>query len=177
MAHNAYHKHGAYILSHADMPGFSRKDQGFNPLLDQDFSSPSAPSIPMVCWWCTLTASSVDIVAFAQRIETVAFARMQCLGVLQGIDDTVAHGFHRYTIQASQFCIEKAKVEGSVVNNQLGAIDEFEEFISNCSELGLVGEKLKRDAAYVFWKSPNPLPCEFPSTGHGYVMVATHCCP
>ncbi len=28
VAHNAYHKHGAYILSYADMPGFSRKDQG-----------------------------------------------------------------------------------------------------------------------------------------------------
>ena len=27
MAHNAYHRHGAYILTHADMPGFSRKDQ------------------------------------------------------------------------------------------------------------------------------------------------------
>ncbi len=28
IAHNAYHKHGAYILTHADMPGFSKKDQG-----------------------------------------------------------------------------------------------------------------------------------------------------
>jgi len=27
VAHNAYHKHGAYILTFADMPGFSRKDQ------------------------------------------------------------------------------------------------------------------------------------------------------
>jgi exopolyphosphatase/guanosine-5'-triphosphate,3'-diphosphate pyrophosphatase len=27
MAHNAYHKHGAYILTFADMPGFSKKDQ------------------------------------------------------------------------------------------------------------------------------------------------------
>jgi len=27
VAHNAYHKHGAYILTYADMPGFSRKDQ------------------------------------------------------------------------------------------------------------------------------------------------------
>ncbi len=28
VAHNAYHKHGAYILTYADMPGFSKKDQG-----------------------------------------------------------------------------------------------------------------------------------------------------
>jgi exopolyphosphatase / guanosine-5'-triphosphate,3'-diphosphate pyrophosphatase len=27
VAHNQYHKHGAYILSHADLPGFSRKEQ------------------------------------------------------------------------------------------------------------------------------------------------------
>lgn len=27
VAHNAYHKHGAYILTYADMPGFSKKDQ------------------------------------------------------------------------------------------------------------------------------------------------------
>ena len=28
VAHSTYHKHGAYILTYADMPGFSRKDQG-----------------------------------------------------------------------------------------------------------------------------------------------------
>lgn len=27
IAHTAYHKHGAYILTYADMPGFSKKDQ------------------------------------------------------------------------------------------------------------------------------------------------------
>lgn len=29
IAHNAYHKHGSYILTHADMPGFSKKDQSY----------------------------------------------------------------------------------------------------------------------------------------------------
>jgi exopolyphosphatase/guanosine-5'-triphosphate,3'-diphosphate pyrophosphatase len=28
VAHSGYHKHSAYILANADMPGFSRKDQG-----------------------------------------------------------------------------------------------------------------------------------------------------
>ncbi len=28
VAHSSYHKHSAYILAHADMPGFSRMDQG-----------------------------------------------------------------------------------------------------------------------------------------------------
>lgn len=27
MAHSSYHKHSAYIIANADMPGFSRKDQ------------------------------------------------------------------------------------------------------------------------------------------------------
>jgi exopolyphosphatase/guanosine-5'-triphosphate,3'-diphosphate pyrophosphatase len=27
VAHNGYHKHSAYILSHADMPGFSKMEQ------------------------------------------------------------------------------------------------------------------------------------------------------
>ena len=29
IAHNAFHKHGAYIVRHADMPGFSRQEQAF----------------------------------------------------------------------------------------------------------------------------------------------------
>lgn len=33
VAHSAYHKHGAYILNFADMPGFSKKDQGRLALL------------------------------------------------------------------------------------------------------------------------------------------------
>ena len=27
IAHNQYHKHGAYLIEHGDMPGFSRQDQ------------------------------------------------------------------------------------------------------------------------------------------------------
>lgn len=33
IAHSAYHKHGAYILTFADMPGFSKKDQARLALL------------------------------------------------------------------------------------------------------------------------------------------------
>lgn len=33
IAHNGYHKHGAYILTFADMPGFSKKDQARLALL------------------------------------------------------------------------------------------------------------------------------------------------
>ena len=33
VAHNGYHKHGAYILTFADMPGFSKKDQARMALL------------------------------------------------------------------------------------------------------------------------------------------------
>ena len=27
VSHNGYHKHGAYLLTHSDMPGFTRQDQ------------------------------------------------------------------------------------------------------------------------------------------------------
>ncbi len=33
IAHSGYHKHGAYILAHADMPGFSQKDQAHIAML------------------------------------------------------------------------------------------------------------------------------------------------
>lgn len=33
IAHSQYHKHGAYILNHADMPGFSRQEQQVMALL------------------------------------------------------------------------------------------------------------------------------------------------
>ncbi len=33
IAHSGFHKHGAYILENADMPGFSRRDQAFMALL------------------------------------------------------------------------------------------------------------------------------------------------
>ncbi|MDD5390662.1 MAG: Ppx/GppA phosphatase family protein [Gallionellaceae bacterium] len=33
IAHSGFHKHGAYILENADMPGFSRRDQTFMALL------------------------------------------------------------------------------------------------------------------------------------------------
>ena len=33
IAHSGFHKHGAYILENADMPGFSRRDQAFIALL------------------------------------------------------------------------------------------------------------------------------------------------
>ena len=33
IAHSGFHKHGAYILENADMPGFSRRDQVFMALL------------------------------------------------------------------------------------------------------------------------------------------------
>jgi exopolyphosphatase/guanosine-5'-triphosphate,3'-diphosphate pyrophosphatase len=33
VAHSEFHKHGAYILGHADMPGFSKRDQARLALL------------------------------------------------------------------------------------------------------------------------------------------------
>lgn len=33
IAHNQYHKHGAYLLTHSDMPGFARQEQNYLGLL------------------------------------------------------------------------------------------------------------------------------------------------
>ena len=47
IAHSQYHKHGAYLLAHMDMPGFSRLDQGQLATLvrlhRRKFSAPDAP--------------------------------------------------------------------------------------------------------------------------------------
>jgi exopolyphosphatase/guanosine-5'-triphosphate,3'-diphosphate pyrophosphatase len=56
IAHSGFHKHGAYILENADMPGFSRRDQAFMALLvragrgglDKLGLSPAAADWPLI---------------------------------------------------------------------------------------------------------------------------------
>lgn len=56
IAHSGFHKHGAYILENADMPGFSRRDQVFMALLvragrgglDKLGLSPAAAEWPII---------------------------------------------------------------------------------------------------------------------------------
>jgi len=56
IAHSSFHKHGAYILENADMPGFSRRDQAYIALLvravrgglDKLGLSPAAADWPLI---------------------------------------------------------------------------------------------------------------------------------
>jgi exopolyphosphatase/guanosine-5'-triphosphate,3'-diphosphate pyrophosphatase len=56
IAHSGFHKHGAYILENADMPGFSRRDQAYIALLvravrgglDKLGLSPAAADWPLI---------------------------------------------------------------------------------------------------------------------------------
>ena len=43
VAHNAYHKHGAYLIEHSDLAGFSREDQQMLALLVRGHRIPYAP--------------------------------------------------------------------------------------------------------------------------------------
>ena len=46
----------------------------------------------------------------------------------------------------AQFVVEEADVEGRVVDDQLGAVDEGDEFVDDIGEGRLVGEELQRQA-------------------------------
>ena len=48
--------------------------------------------------------------------------------------------------EPAQFVVEEADVEGGVVDHQLGAVDEGEEFLDDLGELRLVGEEFQRQA-------------------------------
>jgi exopolyphosphatase/guanosine-5'-triphosphate,3'-diphosphate pyrophosphatase len=62
VAHSEFHKHGAYILGHADMPGFSKRDQARLALLVlgqrgklQKLASMPAGDDPTGAW-CSVSA-------------------------------------------------------------------------------------------------------------------------
>ena len=83
VAHNAYHKHGAYILTYADMPGFSKKDQARLAMLvlGHRANSKSCPPCPpataagassSACGWrCSCTAPATTGLA-AYRLQATS---------------------------------------------------------------------------------------------------------
>lgn len=73
VAHADYHKHGAYILEHADMPGFSRDDQAllaFLTLGHQGKLSKLRPLSPSRNRWLTLLCMRLAVQLLRRR-ETV----------------------------------------------------------------------------------------------------------
>lgn len=72
IAHTAYHKHGAYILENADMPGFSRKEQHILALLvlgqRGDLRKMVDPVGPNRMMWFAITALRLAVLFNRARI-------------------------------------------------------------------------------------------------------------
>jgi len=72
IAHNGYHKHGAYIISNADMPGFSRLDQArLGMLLNAQRHSLGkvAPLVADPAEWSMVLALRLAILFYRNRVD------------------------------------------------------------------------------------------------------------
>lgn len=72
IAHADYHRHGAYILEHADMPGFSRDDQELLSLLvlgHQGKLGKLAPLAPTRGQWLTLLCLRLAVLLSRRRTD------------------------------------------------------------------------------------------------------------
>jgi hypothetical protein len=69
----------------------------------------------------------IDLITLAERVERVAFARVQLARHAQGVDD--ARAVCRDGLQAGQveLAVQERDVESRVVDDELGAAHEFEE--------------------------------------------------
>lgn len=72
IAHNGYHKHGAYIISNADMPGFSRADQAKLGVLvhaQRHSLGKVAPQVADPAEWSMILALRLAILFYRNRVE------------------------------------------------------------------------------------------------------------
>ena len=84
--------------------------------------------------------------SLAQRIEAVALAWIAIARHLQRIQHAAAVGNATQTLlQRGEFGVEKAHVEASVVDDQLGAIDKRQKLLDHVGEQRLVEQKLILD--------------------------------
>ncbi len=90
----------------------------------------------------------VDAVTLAQRIQTVALSRMSLAGHQQRIEHRAVIGDVGPILlpQQREFVVDEADIERRVVNDQLRALDELEEFIGHVTKARLVDQKLVGDA-------------------------------
>ena len=85
----------------------------------------------------------VDGVALAQGIQAVALTGVHAPRHVQGIGDGADLRQQRARLrQHSQFMIEKADVEGGVMDHQLGATDVIEKVACDIGKAGFVGQEL-----------------------------------
>ena len=72
IAHNAYHKHTAYVLENADMPGFSRADQQLLALLALGHQGKLSKLEPLVrnhAQWTAILSLRLAVLLFRRRGE------------------------------------------------------------------------------------------------------------
>ncbi len=74
IAHSGYHKHGAYILEHADMPGFSKMEQGRLSVLVRAQRGSLAKVqglVPAMDEWAAILALRLAVIMYRSRMDLV----------------------------------------------------------------------------------------------------------
>src|SRR5690606_26242773 len=85
--------------------------------------------------------------ALAQRVQGIALSREALPRQLQRILDRAQLAQRaEAAAQARELGIEEAQVEGGVVDDQFGAVDESEELLGHVGEFRLAGEELAGQA-------------------------------
>ena len=89
----------------------------------------------------------VDAVALAERIEAVALPGVEFSGERQGVEHGAA-GLERcgLGIETLELGVQKSEIEGRVMNDKLGALNELQQLLDHLSELGLTLELGERKA-------------------------------
>lgn len=94
----------------------------------------------------------VHVVAPAQRIEIVLLSRMHAARELEGIHHRaeILDALRRFPLHHhGQLIIKEADIERRVVDDQLRALDEFEQVLRDVSELRLVRHHFFGDAVHL----------------------------
>ncbi len=89
-----------------------------------------------------VTVGVVDFQAFAEGIQTIAFAWIVVTRHFQGISDFVAEGGDRGFAQQFQLGIEKAHVEGGVMDDQFRTGNEIQKRVGDIGKTRFVGQEL-----------------------------------
>src|SRR5690606_24257672 len=94
------------------------------------------------------TTGVIDAITFAQGVQAVALAGMAVTGHQQGVEHRAMLGdisLVRLTDQG-ELIVDETDVKRGVVDDQLRALDEFEELIRHFAETRLAHQKLIGDA-------------------------------
>ncbi|MNS81251.1 Exopolyphosphatase [compost metagenome] len=110
IAHNAYHKHTAYVLENADMPGFSRADQQLLALLalgHQGKLTKLEPLIRTRAQWKAILSLRLAVLLFRRRGEIeplplTASVRESSIVVRVNRDWLTQHPLSDFTLRAEE---------------------------------------------------------------------------